>query len=393
MNPSTSRLLVTLAALAHLPMAAQVKLQPSTPAPNLPLMEPPALVAADLLPAGKTVGTFHLTGLVRADRTVVLRWANDHGEMPTEGVSVFRQKVGDSSWKDLTGRHPVGFLQGKAAEKRLDRMDTEAKEGLLAFAYADVRHDPLTRLRSPLAAPDAPTRAKDLKPERTLQQFRSLRSTGQLSQSDLMLLSARADLETGMAELLGLTFVDDPGKGIYRYKIVVKLPEGGSVEVICPREFDTRQPTAIPQPLSLSASSGNGEVLLNWDEAPNDVVAGYNVYRAATPSGPWKKLNADPVKKVTLELEDPGVTLRRATAQQAVMSRLLKPLPPAARTAQKVGEAYTQAQKETADPKALPALSAANETALQAALAKGRLRPAGPQAPVSAYTDSRRTMP
>jgi hypothetical protein len=92
------------------------------------------------------------TGLVRKDRTVLLRWANTHCEMPTEGVRVFRQKVGDSAWKDLTGSKPLGFLQGKAAEKRLNALPEEDREKILAYPFGDVQHDATTRLRLQLPA-------------------------------------------------------------------------------------------------------------------------------------------------------------------------------------------------------------------------------------------------
>ena len=168
------------------------------------------------LAAGKTQGTFHLTGLVRKDRSVVLRWANDAGEMPTEGVRVFRQKVGDGDWKDLTGRRPLGFLQGRAALKRLEAMPTEAREDLLAYPFADIQHDPATRLRLPDLAKLAPKRARDLSPEASLAQFRTLRQAGRLNRLDLQLMHTKADLDPALAEALGLAYTDEPGRGQYR---------------------------------------------------------------------------------------------------------------------------------------------------------------------------------
>ena len=380
----------------------QAKVVNPTTAPALtaqPMLQPRVALRANLLPVGKTQGTFHLTGIVRQDRTVVLRWANDQGEMPTEGIRVFRQKAGDTTWKDLTGSKPLGFLQGRAAEKRLKAMPAEERERLLAYPFGNVQHDPVTKLRvlelprldAAKSRADAPARARDLSPEASLKQFRELRATGRLNRTDLQLMHVRADMDQGMAEVLGLSYTDDPGKGRWSYKIVIALPEGSSVEVVCPKVFNTLEPTPIPQPISLSAASGNGEVLLNWDETPSDAVAGYNVYRAESPAGPWRRLNTDPVKKVELELEDPEVTLRRSIGIQASMERMLKPLPAAARTPQKVTEAHRQALDRIDQPGGLPVLSAGASKSIKDAVSAGRLRPGGRQAPKAIFTDSRHT--
>lgn len=364
----------------------------AAPANIRPMVSMRPLLKAELLTVGKTQGTFHLTGLVRRDKTVLLRWANDAGEMPTEGVRVYRQKVGEKAWKEIT-KKPVGFLQGKAAEKRLESMPTEERERILSYPFADIQHDPGTRLRQLELAPVAKggvARLQDLTPEKSLQKFRELRATGRLSRHDLQLMHLRADLDTGMAELLGLTFTDDPGKGLWHYKIVVNLPEGGSAEAICPKSFNPLEPTPIPQPISLSAASGNGEVLLNWDEAPSDAVTGFNVYRAESAAGPWRRINEDPVKRVKIELEDPELTVRKSLGLQAHMERMLKPLPESARTEKKVNDAYQEALGRIAQPGGLPELSPAASKAVKEAVAAGRLKPGGMQAPASIYTDSRR---
>lgn len=351
---------------------------------------PPALQNR-LLPAGKTEGTFHLTGLVRKDRTVVLRWSNDQGEMPTEGVRVFRQKVGDSSWKDLTGKKPLGFLQGKAAEKALKNMSRDDRERLLSYPFGSALHDSAPRV--PLVKPPKgnPQSAGDVTAEKSLQQFRSLRAAGRLDRTELQLMHVRADMDAGMSDALGLGYTDDPGKGRWLYKIQITLPEGNAVEVASPKVFNTTEPTPIPQPVSLSATSGNGEVLLNWDETPSEVIAGYNVYRADSPNGDWFKLNTDPVKRVELELEDPELTLRRSRSIQGTMDRMLRPLPAAARTPQRVLEAHRQAVAQAGQPGNLPELSPAAAKSVRAAVAAGRLRPGGRQAPRSLFTDSIRT--
>ena len=372
--------------LATTGLQAQSAVSPVQPAFHLR-----SILPADLLPVGKTVGTFHLTGLVRPDRTVVLRWANDQGEMPTEGVHVFRQKVGQSDWKDLTGRKPLGFLQGKAALKGLKALPREDREGFLAYPFGNVQHDLATRLRLPSPVASGPARASDLSPQKSLEAFRALRASGQLNRSDLQLMDVRADADANLAEALGLSYTDDPGRGEFRYKIEVMLPEGGSVEAVAPQVFNTRIPTPVPQPTDLTATSGNGEVLLNWDAPPSDAVAGYNIYRAESPSGPWTRLNTDLVKQVQLEIEDPQLTLRRAMGLQEAMTRMLQPLPPAARTPQKVADAERMAFAQIQQPGALPALSPQVSNAIQAEVAAGHLRPGGLQAPRSLYTDSRRT--
>jgi fibronectin type 3 domain-containing protein len=394
-TPSTLLCLIATGLVAQVKTSlptAQASLQ-TTPTLR-PMLSLTPQAKAELLAPGKTQGTFYLTGLVRKDRTVLLRWANTHGEMPTEGVRVFRQKVGDAAWKELTGGKLPGFLQGKVAEKRLNALPDEDREKILAYPYGDIQHDTTTRLRVALpdAAPkDGPKRGRDLTPEKSLQQFRSLRAQGKLSRHDLQLMHLRADMDTAMAEILGLTYTDDPGKGQFRYKIQIGLPEGGTAEVACAKTFTTTEPTPIPQPLNLSAASGNGEVLLNWDETPSDVIGGYDVFRAESPSGPWKKLNTDPVKKVQLELEDPETTLRRAVGVQDAMVRMLRPLPEAARTPQKIVEAHHQATAQMEQASALPTLSSASSKAIKDAVGAGRLRPGGLQAAKSVFTDSIRT--
>lgn len=384
-------LLTSLLLLIPSNLCSQIKVTAS----DTPLTSPTGLLRPSfrphLLPAGKTEGTFHLVALVRKDRSVLLRWSNDQGEMPTEGVRVFRQRVGDSSWKDLTGRKPVGFLQGKAAEKALKAMPSESRERLLSYPFGNVQHDPGSRLRLMEIPKDSPRSAYDLSPEKSLQQFRTLRAAGRLNRTDLQLMHVRADMEAGMSDALGLGYLDDPGKGQWLYKIQIGLPEGGSLEVVTPKPINSTVPTPIPQPVSLSATSGNGEVLLNWDETPSEVIAGYNIYRADSPTGNWLKLNADPVKRVELELEDPELTLRRSHGILATMDRMLRPLPAAARTPQRVLEARRQAVEQAGKPGNLPELSPSASKAIRDAVVAGRLRPGGRQAPRSIYTDSIRT--
>ena len=41
-------------------------------------------------------------------------------------------------------------------------------------------------------------------------------------------------------------------------------------------------------------------VILNWQESsPNDPVSSYNVYRSATPTGPFTKINTSPITGLT----------------------------------------------------------------------------------------------
>lgn len=94
------------------------------------------------------------------------------------------------------------------------------------------------------------------------------------------------------------------------------------------------------------------------------------------------------MKKVELELEDPETTIRRSIGIQSGLVRKLRPLPEAARTPQKIQEAYTQTLSELEQPNALPPLSAATSKAIRDAITAGRLRPGGKQAPKSIFTDS-----
>ena len=342
---------------------------------------------ARLLPPGHTQGTFRLNGVVRADHAVVLRWANDQGEMPTEGVLVYRQRVGDDTWKELNAKAPVAFFQTRGLESRLAKLPASKQETLMALAYGNLARDPATG-RRPAAAPvpvkGAPTRAADLKFGKIADQFRALRASGGLAASDLQMMNAHADLDGDAADAYGLVYLDKPGKGSWRYKISVKLPEGGSVEVDCPKTFDPAQPTPLPAPVNLTAQSANGAVLLNWQPALGDTVAGYNVYRAASADGSYRRLNATPVKLVAITAQDPAATLQNAQARQGLIVRELQKTPAAQLTPTRVAQIRAQAA-DTAQPQPL---AAAPAQAIQAAVSAGRLFPAGPVKVLAAYTDS-----
>lgn len=380
-------LFLALAAAAAPPMLAPVAVRPQVGDPAVLAAIPNLTARAKLLPPGHTQGTFRLNGIVRADRSVVLRWANDQGEMPTEGVLVYRQKVGDDAWKELNPKAPVAFFQTRGLESRLAKLPDSKRETLMSLAYGNLARDPATGRRlaaAPAPAKGAPTRAAELKFARIADQYRALRASGGLAASDLQMLNAHADLDGDAADAYGLVYVDRPGKGAWRYKISVRLPEGGSAEVDCAKTFDPAQPTPVPAPGGLTAQSANGAVLLNWQPAPGDTVAGYNVYRAATAGGSYRRLNATPVKLVAITARDPVATLQGAQARQGVITRELQKTPAAQLTPTRVAQIRAQAA-DTAEPQPL---AAAPAQAIQAALSAGRLFPAGPVKVLAAYTDS-----
>ena len=293
-----------------------------TPAPRLPAPDPQALAAipdlttrARLLPPGRTQGTFHLNGVVDTHRTVILRWANDQGEMPTEGVVVSRQKVGDSSWKDLNPKDPVAFFKTSGLKSRFDKLP-EGQAGTPAVPVLQ-RPRPGSRHR-PAAAP-APERPQGRAPESLRPQVQGGRGPvqgpavgGQTRRADLMMLNTRADLDPDTADAFGLVYRDRPPSGSWRYRITVSLPEGGTVQAVCPKTFDRSVPTPIPPCQAPTATSANGAVLLNWQAASGDTVAGYNLYRATSPKGLYRGSTPSPVKLVTLTAADPSLTLQTA---------------------------------------------------------------------------------
>ncbi len=349
----------------------------------------PNLQKAELLPAGKTQGQFHLLAFVKPNHKVVLRWANTHGELPTEGVTVWRLKAGDreTNWKELNRRDPVSLFRGPKVKERLKALRPESRDAMLALFHSDLQHDPATKQRLVGKPAGAVTRAKDLSPEKAADQYRTLRAQGRLAKQDLQVLTSHADADPSAADLLGLGYEDDPGKGKWRYKIQVKLPEGGTVEVLCPKEVDSTQPTPVPAAVNLAAKSGNGAVLLNWDVAPSEAVAGFNVYRADTEKGPWRRLNDSPVKLVTLETEDPETVLRREVAVQGALEKELKKATGQPLTAAKIADLRLQAQEAASAP---PTLSPAVAAQVKAAVASGRVLPGGKHKPLSAFTDDRR---
>lgn len=388
-------LILALGGGAMLPQTPSVGRLPSAPPAPGALRTPkvlfPNLQKAELLPAGKTQGQFHLLAFVKPNHKVVLRWANTHGELPTEGVTVWRLKVGDreSNWKELNRRDPVSLFRGPKVKDRLKALRPESRDAMLALFHSDLQHDPATKQRLVGKPAGAITRAKDLSPEKAADQYRTLRAQGRLAKQDLQVLTSHADADPSAADLLGLGYEDDPGKGKWRYKILVKLPEGGTVEVLCPKEVDSTQPTPVPLALNLNAKSGNGSVLLNWDGPTSEAVAGYNVYRADTEKGPWRRLNDSPVKLVTLETEDPETVLRREVALQGALEKELKKATGQPLTAAKIADLRLQAQ-ETAAATAPPALTPAVAAQVKAAVASGRVLPGGKHKPLSAFTDDRR---
>ncbi len=391
----TSRLaaLLTLAA-PLLPQVPQARMAPAPAGvrpetPRLPMAALPDLAKAVLLPPGKTQGTFHLNAFVRNDKRVVLRWANTHGEMPSEGVTVWRQKVGDRDWKELNRKDPVGFFKGPQVKARMKKLSDEAKGSLLSLFHSDLQRDPATKLRLKGKPAGSETRLKDVTPEKANAQYRALRTSGRLAKHDLQLLQARADADPAAADLFGLGFTDEPGKGRWKYKIVVKLAEGGTAEALCAKEIDPSVPTPVPAALNLSAKSGNGAVLLNWEAPPSDVVTGYHVYRAEMEKGPWKRVTGSAVKLVRLELEDPEAAMRRTAATNTALEKELRKASGQALTPGKIAELRTSAQERVAATGA-PALSPALSASIKEGVASGRLKAAGFITPTSVYTDDRR---
>ena len=390
-----SSLSCVLAAQA-LPMQNQTAhLNPSQVAAAPPrAVEVPHLVKATLLPAGKTQGAFHLTGLVQSDKKILLRWANTHGEMPTEGLEIYRQKANEitKGWKLVNDDEPVRFFHGKRVKKRLNAMSELEKKPLMSLFHSDLQHDPATKqrlLKQPAGSPKL--KFSDLTMDKVAEQYASLRKTGRLAKGDLQLLHARADMDANAAVLLGLSYVDSPGKGQWRYKIVVKLPEGGTMEAVCAKTFDPSVPTPIPAAINLTAQGGNGTVLLNWEAPPSDVVTGYNIYRAESTTGPWKKLNTTPVKLVKLETEEPELAMRRAIGSEAAIEKEMRRSSGTLLTPKKVQELKHLGREAASESAALPALSPALSASIRDGVSSGRIKGGGTQTLLSAFTDDRRS--
>lgn len=53
---------------------------------------------------------------------------------------------------------------------------------------------------------------------------------------------------------------------------------------------------AADPPARLEARGHDSRIDLRWEPAAGPDIAGWNVYRAETPAGPWQKLNADPLQ-------------------------------------------------------------------------------------------------
>jgi hypothetical protein len=351
------------------------------------------LYKVNLLPPGPTLGTFHLNGMVLPNKTVVLRWANTHGEMPTEGVTVYRMKVGEKKekWEALNAGHPVAFFRNSRIKDQLKAIPEPDRNRLLSLFHGDLQYDPATKLRmvkQPSAAPG--TKLKDLTPEKVAEKYLELRTAGKLAKSDMQMLHSRADMDPSAAALFGLSYIDTPPKGTWRYKIAVRLREGKTVEAQCDKIFDPSVPTPVPSAVNLTAQSGNGSVLLNWEAPPSDIITGYRIYRSETQNGPWKPLTPTPVKLVKIESEDPEANMQRALAHEASLEREMKRNTGMPMTEQKVRDMRLQAIETASAAGALPGLSPALSKSIKEGVASGRLISPGLKPPTSAYTDTRK---
>lgn len=395
-----SPLALLLAGTALRPQVpAMMQVATAAPSPLLSAAQlpprPPAqvLAKAELLPPGKvTLGTFHLNGLVTAHKSVVLRWANTHGELASEGVQVFRQKVGDkpTEWKALLGaKDLVGLFRGGKAREHIKKYKDHGDRARLDLFQGDLQYDPATKRRVARIVPDAKARPPKFDADQAIQQYRDLRDQGRLSKSDLQLLHADADTDLESAELLGLAYEDKPGRGQWRYKIQVNLRGGGVAEALCPTVFDPSVPTPVPAAQSLSAKSGNGAVYLSWEGPESGIVAGYNVYRAEG-KGEFRKLNESPLKLVTLESEDPEEMVRRTSAHEAALEKEMRRNAGQPATEAKLREIRLQAEDLASLPTQRTALPADLSKSIQAGVASGQLPGKGRRTPSAAFVDTLR---
>ena len=71
------------------------------------------------------------------------------------------------------------------------------------------------------------------------------------------------------------------------------VTQGGHAQIIYLDDLKyTAPPTAtLAPPTGLSPTAGDQSVALDWADNTESDLAGYNVYRATTPGGPYTKLN------------------------------------------------------------------------------------------------------
>ena len=124
--------------------------------------------------------------------------------------------------------------------------------------------------------------------------YRSTTSSGPYSKINGTLVASSAYNDTGVTN--GTT-----------YYYVVRAEDSGTNESSNSNE-DSATPNDPPPaaPTGLVATAGDGSVSLNWDDNTEPDLAGYNVYRSTTSSGPYSKINGTLVASSTYN--DTGVT-------------------------------------------------------------------------------------
>jgi hypothetical protein len=91
--------------------------------------------------------------------------------------------------------------------------------------------------------------------------------------------------------------------------------------------------TAVEIPANLISSSGDLSIVLHWDPVSDSILSGYNVYRSLNGSGPFTRLNANPLPSpgyCDLQVSDGATNLYQVTAVDRVSGESLPSAPMAA---------------------------------------------------------------
>ncbi len=90
--------------------------------------------------------------------------------------------------------------------------------------------------------------------------------------------------------ILGINFIINVNLSLGTHNIVLAVTDNGGASNSDTAIVTVTKPIALLAPTGLTASDGEAEITLTWNANSEPDLAGYNIYRATTPGGPYTKV-------------------------------------------------------------------------------------------------------